>query len=192
MNLPNKLTILRIAMTFLLMAFLFQPGLVAKILALVIFILACFTDFLDGWLARTRNEITDFGKIMDPVADKVLVLGVFLSFVQLQLIPAWMVIIIIIRESVVTGLRLIVVRHGAVLAAESAGKHKTVSQMVTIFIILLFLVLREQAVRLSFWSAEFQDGFHALVMVFMGIAVILTLYSGFSFLWQNRKLIRSL
>ncbi len=179
-------------MTFILMAFLFQPGVTAKIIALVVFLLACITDFLDGWLARTRNEITDFGKIMDPVADKVLVLGIFLSFVQLQLVPAWMVIIIIIRELLVTGFRLVVVRRGAVLAAESAGKHKTVSQMATIFFIMLFMILRESAVRFSFWSVEFQEGFQALVLVLMGIAVTLTLYSGLSFLWQNRKLVRSL
>ncbi|HQP91529.1 MAG TPA: CDP-diacylglycerol--glycerol-3-phosphate 3-phosphatidyltransferase [Candidatus Omnitrophota bacterium] len=192
MNLPNKLTLIRIAMTFVLMAFLFQPGVAAKITAFVIFLLACFTDFLDGWFARTKNQITDFGKIMDPVADKVLVLGIFISFVQLQLVPAWMVIIIIIREMLVTGLRLAVVRRGDVIAAEKAGKHKTVSQMVTIFFILLFIILRESAVRFSFWSDEFQLRYQNMVILLMSVAVILTLYSGISFLWQNRKLIRSL
>lgn len=192
MNLSNKLTISRIVMTFFLTVFLFQPGLLAKAVALALFLAACITDFLDGWLARTRGEITDFGKIMDPVADKVLVLGVFLSFVQLQLIPAWMVIVIVIRESLVTGLRLFVARRGAVLAAESAGKHKTASQMLAIFFILIFLILRESAVHFSFWSEEFQRGFQALVLVSMGLALVLTLYSGFSFLWANRKLIRNL
>ncbi|HAJ57159.1 MAG TPA: CDP-diacylglycerol--glycerol-3-phosphate 3-phosphatidyltransferase [Candidatus Omnitrophica bacterium] len=192
MNLPNKLTVARIGMTFILMGFLFQHGVLPKALAFVLFLLACLTDFLDGRLARSRGQITDFGKIMDPVADKILVLGVFLSFVQLQLIPAWMVIVIIIRELLITGFRLFVARRGAVLAAERAGKHKTVSQMAAIFFILLFLVLRESALYFSFWSREFQSGFSALVLVSMAIAVILTVTSGFSFFWQNRKLIRSL
>ncbi|MBI5873742.1 MAG: CDP-diacylglycerol--glycerol-3-phosphate 3-phosphatidyltransferase [Candidatus Omnitrophica bacterium] len=192
MNLSNKLTLARIGMTFVLMGFLFQPGLLAKSIAFLLFVLACVTDFLDGWFARNRGQITDFGKIMDPVADKILVLGVFLSFVQLQLIPAWMVIVIIIREFLITGFRLFVARRGAVLAAENAGKHKTVSQMATIFFILIFIILRESAVYFSFWSLEFQYGFQAMVLILMSIAVILTVTSGFSFFWHNRKLIRSL
>ena len=192
MNLSNKLTLARIVMTFVLMAYLFAPGFVAKIVAFVIFILACITDFLDGWLARRNNQITDFGKIMDPVADKVLILGVFLSFVQLQLVPAWMVVVMIVRESLVTGFRLSVARRGAVLAAENAGKHKTVSQMVTIFFILIFLILREGAVRFSFWNEDFQSSFQSLVLLLMSVAVVLTLYSGLLFLWQNRKLVHTL
>ena len=183
MNLSNKLTLSRIGLTFLMMAFLFLPGLVSKGCALIIFLVACLTDFLDGWYARRRNEISDFGKIMDPVADKVLVLGAFLSFVQLQLVPAWMVVLIIIREFVITGMRLFAVRKGVVLSAEAAGKHKTVSQMVTIFFILLFLVMKELGVQLGFRSGIF---------VLMSITVVLTLCSGGSYLLHNRKLIRSL
>ena len=183
MNLSNKLTLSRIGLTFLMMAFLFMPGLIPKACALIIFILACVTDFLDGWLARRRHETSDFGKIMDPVADKVLVLGAFLSFVQLQLVPAWMVVLIIIREFLITGMRLFAVRKGIVLAAESAGKHKTVSQMVTIFFILLFIVVRELGI---------QQGYRSAILVLMGITVVLTLCSGGSYLWQNRKLIKSL
>jgi CDP-diacylglycerol--glycerol-3-phosphate 3-phosphatidyltransferase len=192
MNLPNKLTLSRVAMTFLLMGLLLRSGLGAKLAALVIFMLACVTDLLDGRIARARNEITDFGKIMDPVADKVLVLGVFLMLVQLQLVASWMVIIIITREFLITGFRLFVVRRGAVLAAENAGKHKTVSQMVTIFLILVFLVLRESAFVFSFWTPSLESYFRTLIFVLMSIVVILTLTSGFSFFWQNRKLIRSL
>lgn len=192
MNLPNKLTVARIGMTFILMGLLFLQGPLSKVLAFVLFLLACLTDFLDGRIARSRGQITDFGKIMDPVADKILVLGVFLSFVQLQLIPAWMVIIIITRELLITGFRLFVIRRGAVLAAEKAGKHKTVSQMAAIFFILLFLAIKESALHFSFWGREFQDGFSLIVQVLMATAVILTVTSGFSFFWQNRKLIRSL
>ena len=175
-----------------MMEFIFLNGVIPKMCAFIIFLLACLTDFLDGWLARKRNEISDFGKIMDPVADKVLVLGALLSFVQLQLVPAWMVVLVIIREFLITGMRLFAIRKGVVLAAESAGKHKTVSQMVTIFFILIFLVIRESAVSFSFWDERFQEGFRSGILVLMSITVIFTLYSGWSYLWQNRKFIRSL
>ena len=185
MNLSNKLTLSRIAMTFVMMAFLFGSGVSSKAAALLIFLLACLTDFLDGWVARRRNEISDFGKIMDPVADKILIIGAFLSFVELQLIPAWMVIVVIIREFLITSLRLFAVKKGMVLAAENAGKHKTVSQMVTVFFILLFLVIRETVPKL-------QDGFKAGILFLMSVTVILTILSGLTYLWQNKKLIRSL
>jgi CDP-diacylglycerol--glycerol-3-phosphate 3-phosphatidyltransferase len=192
MNLSNKLTLSRVGLTFLMMAFIFLDGVIPKICAFIIFLLACLTDFLDGWFARKRKEISDFGKIMDPVADKVLVLGAFLSFVQLQLVPAWMVVLVIIREFLITGMRLFAIRKGVVLAAESAGKHKTVSQMVTIFFILIFLVIRESAVSFSFWDERFQGGFRSGIFVLMSITVVFTLFSGWSYLWQNRKFIRSL
>ncbi|MFH1691276.1 MAG: CDP-diacylglycerol--glycerol-3-phosphate 3-phosphatidyltransferase [Candidatus Omnitrophota bacterium] len=183
MNLSNKLTISRIGMAFLLMWFLFIPSLMAKMAALVLFLLACLTDFLDGWIARKRGEISDFGKIMDPVADKILVLGIFLSFVELQLIPAWMVIVVIIREVVITGMRFFAIRRGVVLAAESAGKHKTVFQMVTIFFILVFFIMCE--------FSGFNANYRFAILSLMFITVILTLYSGISFVWHNRALIKS-
>ena len=192
MNLPNILTLSRIVMTFILMGFLSVPALFAKCLAMLFFLLACLTDFLDGRIARRRNQISDFGKIMDPVADKILVIGIFLAFVQMQLVPAWMVFVIIIREFLITGLRLFAIRKGKVLAAESIGKHKTVSQMVTIFFILLFLTVRETGVRFSFWSEDYQNIFKAAILIFMSLTVVLTVISGFSYLWQNKKLIRSL
>ena len=192
MNLPNVLTLSRVVLTFILMALISTSGLVAKAVALIFFLLACVTDFLDGRIARSRNQISDFGKIMDPVADKILVIGIFLAFVQMQLVPAWMVFVIIIREFLITGLRLFAIRRGKVLAAESAGKHKTVSQMVTIFFILLFLVVRESGVAFFFWSPACQDTFKIGILILMSVTVVLTLYSGFSYLWQNKKLIKSL
>lgn len=184
MNLSNKLTISRIGMTFLLMWFIFMPFLMAKIAALVLFFLACLTDFLDGWIARRRGEVSDFGKIMDPVADKILVLGIFLSFVELQLIPAWMVVVVIIREIVITGMRFFAMRRGVVLAAESAGKHKTVFQMVTIFFLLLFLIISE--------FSGFKESYRVAILSLMSVTVMLTLYSGISYVWHNRTLIKSL
>ena len=185
MNLSNRLTLSRIVLTFLMMSLLFISGVAAKVLALFVFLAACATDFLDGWFARKRNEISDFGKIMDPVADKILTLGAFLAFVELQLVYSWMVVIIVIREFLITSMRLFAMRRGLVLAAESAGKHKTVSQMVTIFFILVFLVIRESA-------GQFEEGFKKGILLLMTVTVVLTLSSGFSYLWQNRKFIRSL
>ena len=138
MNLPNKLTVSRILLTFVFMFLLFSKGAASKLGALVIFIIAAATDYYDGKIARERNEITDFGKFMDPVADKFLTIGAFLAFVEMGLIPAWMIVLIIFRELIITGVRLFAATQGRILAAETAGKHKTVSQMVSIFTILVF------------------------------------------------------
>lgn len=192
MNLANRLTLSRIGLTFLLMWFLFMQGITAKVIAIIIFLIACLTDFLDGWVARKKGQVSDFGKVMDPVADKVLVLGVFLSFVELRLIPAWMVIIIMTREFLITAVRLFAIKKGMVLAAESAGKHKAVSQMVTIFFILLFIIIRESMLASTSRYQEFENSFKAGILFLMCFTLGLTLYSGFIFVWQNRKLIRSL
>ena len=192
MNIPNQLTLSRVVLTFVMMAFIFTEGVLAKSIALAIFILACLTDFLDGWIARRYKRTSDFGKIMDPVADKILILGTYLSFVQLQLVPAWMVIVIFIREFLITSVRFFAIHKGTVLAAENAGKHKTVSQMVTAFFILAFIVVQEAISRASFWNEAFQKNFKLGILFLMAVTVILTIFSGLSFLWHNRKLIRSL
>lgn len=150
------------------------------------------TDLFDGWLARRRNEITDLGKLLDPIADKVLVLAAFLSFVEMRLIWAWMVVIIIIRELLITGLRILAMTKGKVLEAGISGKHKTVSQMFTIFFILLVLIVKEIGVRQSFWTANIENITNYGIIVLMFITVALTVSSGFSYLWVNRKIIRSL
>lgn len=192
MNISNKLTMLRLFLAFVLMAFLFMNGLVYKIIAFLIFCFASFTDFLDGWVARRRNEITDLGKLLDPIADKVLVLAAFLSFVEMHLIWAWMVVIIIIRELLITGLRILAITKGRVLGAEVAGKHKTVSQMLTIFFILTVLIVREIGLKQHFWTAKIENRINYGIIILMFITVVLTVSSGFSYLWRNRQIIRSL
>ncbi|MFC1645733.1 CDP-diacylglycerol--glycerol-3-phosphate 3-phosphatidyltransferase [Candidatus Omnitrophota bacterium] len=192
MNLPNRLTVLRLLLVFVFMAFLFMPGLTNKIIAFLVFCIASFTDFLDGWLARKRNEITDLGKLLDPIADKVLVLAAFLSFVEMRLIWAWMVVIIIIRELLITGLRILAITRGKVLEAGVSGKHKTVSQMFTIFFILAVLVIREIGIQQNFWTANIENKVNYSIIVLMFITVGLTVSSGFYYMWVNRKIIRSL
>ncbi|MBI2104214.1 MAG: CDP-diacylglycerol--glycerol-3-phosphate 3-phosphatidyltransferase [Candidatus Omnitrophica bacterium] len=143
MTLPTKLSVLRIVLAFLVMGCLFVPGWAAKLAALALFLAASLTDWLDGYLARRWRQTTPLGALLDPIADKVLVLGTFLAFVQLRLVPAWMVLVIALREFLITGIRLYVAGRRLVLPAATEGKHKTVSQMVAIIVILAVLVLQE-------------------------------------------------
>ena len=191
MNLPNQLTLLRIALSFALIVFLLTPGFVPKLAALVAFVLACLTDLWDGRLARRTGQVTDFGILMDPIADKILVLAAFLAFVQLRLVPAWMVVLIAVREFLITGLRLFALGKGQVLPAEAAGKHKTVSQMVAISVTLLFLVLQSGVGPGAGGLAWVRWG-EAGIWLLMLLTVVLTLTSGISFVWKHRKLILSL
>ncbi|MFH1656022.1 MAG: CDP-diacylglycerol--glycerol-3-phosphate 3-phosphatidyltransferase [Candidatus Omnitrophota bacterium] len=189
MNLPNKLTILRVILTFVFLIFIFPKGLVYKIIALLIFSIAALTDFYDGYIARRENMVTNFGKIMDPIADKLLILGAFLAFVQLQVVSAWMVILIISREIIITGLRLFAITKGKILAAEKGGKHKTVSQMVAIFLILGYLIFKAAMVQFSAWTENFEFWCGLGIFILMSTTVVLTLISGLSYLWRNRKLV---
>ncbi|MBI3333849.1 MAG: CDP-diacylglycerol--glycerol-3-phosphate 3-phosphatidyltransferase [Candidatus Omnitrophica bacterium] len=191
MNLPNQLTLFRIVLSFLLIASLLSPGLTARIAAVVVFILACLTDLWDGRLARSKGLVTDFGILMDPIADKILVLSAFVAFVQLGLAPAWMVVLIAAREFLITGLRIFALGRGQVLPAEAAGKHKTVSQMVAISLTLLFLVARESIAARpegAGWVAAGETGIWWLML----LTVVLTLTSGTSFFWKHRQLILNL
>ena len=189
MNLPNKLTILRIVLTFVFMFFVFSQGLAGKITALLIFAVASLTDFFDGYIARRDNIVTNFGRIMDPIADKILVLAAFLAFVQLHVVEAWMVVLIISREIIITSLRFFAISKGKVLAAEKGGKHKTISQMVAISLILLYLVFKEVIIQYSTWTQSYEYWCGIGIFILMLTTVILTLISGLSYLQRNRKLI---
>jgi CDP-diacylglycerol--glycerol-3-phosphate 3-phosphatidyltransferase len=192
MNIANRITMLRIMATFVFMFFLFSHGLWGKVIALVIFIFAALSDFLDGHIAHKRNIITDFGKLMDPIADKILVLAAFVAFVQMQLIEAWMLLIIISREILITSLRLFALNKGKVLSAAKAGKHKTFSQMTVIFFILGFVVLKEVMLSYFTWNPAWERFFRQSIYLLMLLTVGLTLYSGLSYLWENRKVIAKL
>ena len=142
MNLPNQLTVSRIILTFIFVYYISRTGLEPMIIAAVIFTLAAITDYYDGYVAKRFNLISDFGKLMDPIADKFLVLAAFVAFVRMQIVDDWMVVVILGREIIITGLRVYALTKGKVLAAERGGKHKTVSQMVAIFTILFFIILK--------------------------------------------------
>ena len=192
MNIANRITMLRILLAFVFMFFLFCQGVWAKSLALVTFMLAALSDFLDGLIAHRRNIVTDFGRLMDPIADKILVLAAFIAFVQMQLVDAWMVVIIIFREIFITSLRLFALNKGKVLSATRTGKHKTFSQMLVIFFILGFIVLKETMLAYFTWNPSWEKFFRQGIYLLMLLTVGLTLYSGLSYLWANRKIITRL
>jgi len=186
LNLPNVLTILRIILTVLFIYLFFQNDLGSRVLALIVFTFASLTDYFDGYLARKHNLITPFGKLMDPIADKFLILSAFFIFMQLQLIATWMFITIFTREVIVTGLRLVAIRKKIVLSAEGAGKLKTVLQIVAVYLIIIFTVLIQLTNDTEFFQLLMRQAFTG-INVFMLVVVIVTLWSGISFIWNNRK-----
>lgn len=182
MNLPNLLTLVRIGLSGFLVVLLWTPGLAAKTAALAVFIVAALTDLFDGRIARRRGLVTPFGVILDPIADKLLVLAALFSFVKLGLAPFWMVALIALREIGITALRLAALAKGTALAAEAAGKLKAASQMVAISLGFLFLIGRETNPQ----AAWIPGGLKAIQLL-IGVTLLLTLTSGISFLWHQRR-----
>lgn len=184
LNLPNILTVLRIAMALGVMRFLFLPGFWPKLAALILFLLATLTDWVDGKLARKWGQITEFGALWDPIADKLLILGTLFCLMMLAWIRLWMLCVIAGRELFVTVLRMRQVRQGGgVISASQSGKWKTSFQFVVIVGILLFLVLRECA----FWRPEWDDtAFHVTYWSMLFI-VGFTLWSGVRVLVKNAR-----
>jgi CDP-diacylglycerol--glycerol-3-phosphate 3-phosphatidyltransferase len=194
MNLPNRLTVARIGLTVLFVAALLLPHFPAgKTVALVVFVLASITDWVDGAIARRRQLETVFGALLDPVADKILTCAAFICFVELRdyrdcaLVQAWMTLIIVSREILVTGLRLVAREQGVVLRAERLGKHKTISQMVAIIVILIGLAAHEEWGALGIDPEQFNLVFSWMTFGLMLVVVSLTLWSGASYFWKNRE-----
>jgi CDP-diacylglycerol---glycerol-3-phosphate 3-phosphatidyltransferase len=191
MNIPNKLTVSRLFMTVAFLAALFIPLPFHETVALVLFLAASLTDLADGHIARRDKLITNFGILMDPLADKIMVCSAFIAFVDLTWMPAWMVIIIVARELTITGLRLLAAARNVVLAAEGFGKHKTMSQIVTIVAILVVASYDEwgAAGPAIFGGVVFGKAWSAwFVEVSKWVAVILTFVSGTLYLWRNRAI----
>lgn len=186
-KLPNVLTVLRILLTLIFLVLIFKQGLLPKSFAFFIFLMASFTDFFDGYFAKKYNGVSNFGKLMDPVADKFLILSAFFVFTQMHLIALWMFGIIFLREVIITGVRLAAMRNGHILPAEKAGKYKTVSQIVAIYFILILLILRE----IPFFHAapSLFLGWQYGIYVLMLIVVFSTFFSGVWYLWRYGRLI---
>ncbi|HZI32426.1 MAG TPA: CDP-diacylglycerol--glycerol-3-phosphate 3-phosphatidyltransferase [Candidatus Binatia bacterium] len=195
MNLPNKLTASRFALTVVFLWVLFWPSHVPfrYTFALMFFCLAGVTDFLDGRIARSRGLITNFGILMDPLADKIMTCSAFIAFVEgTHLHPdapvkvgAWMVVVIVARELAITGLRLLAASKNVVLAAERYGKHKTISQIVTIIALLVVDACHEWPAGLQHLFAPWTPLFSKIML---WVTVVLTAMSGLIYLWRNRAL----
>lgn len=175
MNLPNKITIFRIIMIPLFVVFMLVqriPG--NEFFALAVYAIACISDALDGHLARKLNLITDLGKFMDPIADKLLVCSALICFVERSLMPAWIVLIIIARDFIINGFRLVAASKGIVIAASVWGKTKTVVQMITCF----FLILNLDFIL-----------FQVTEQVLIYASLILTVISLVDYIYRNRSVL---
>ena len=173
MNLPNKLTLLRVCMIPFFVVFARMDAFWAQCVAVGIYALACITDTLDGHIARSRNLITDFGKFMDPLADKVLVMAAMCFFVERGCMPGWVLAIVLLREFAVSGMRLVAVEQGRVIAAAWSGKVKTAVTMIGLCAMLLF--------------SEY-----SWINLLVSLLILLTtVYSGVEYFYKNRDVFRN-
>ena len=194
MNIANKLTVLRMLLVPLFMLALLNKAVPVHFLwALLIFCIAAITDCIDGKIARKQGIVTDFGKFLDPLADKILVMAAFICFVQLGFAGATAVVIILFREFAVTSVRLVAANNGKVVAANMWGKAKTVTQMLAIISIIAMQAFLEisagKLITLS-TAAQLGDMFAVVSSVLLWISVIATVISGCVYIWQNRELIK--
>ncbi|MFB0527335.1 MAG: CDP-diacylglycerol--glycerol-3-phosphate 3-phosphatidyltransferase [bacterium] len=202
MTLANKLTMGRIIVIPFFILFMFIGNIYTRVAALLIFILAAISDVYDGIIARHREEVTNFGKFIDPLADKLIVSAALISFVQLRelSIPAWMVILVISREFIITGLRSVAASRGTIIPASLSGKFKTTSQMVVIITILMILIVN--AVLENYWHTtplELQTflGWKRVLGYILGrapywlmlLVTILTVISGFNYIFKNKHIL---
>ncbi|ADK14395.1 MULTISPECIES: CDP-diacylglycerol--glycerol-3-phosphate 3-phosphatidyltransferase [Clostridium] len=193
MNLANKLTMLRMILIPFFLIFITVKGMpYGKLIAIAIFILASITDKLDGYIARSRNQITNFGKFMDPLADKLLVTTALICLVEYHIIPSWVAVIIVAREFAVTGLRTIAAAEGMVIAASPWGKAKTATQIIAIILALLNLTYNHVSLSLlrGFLNRPHKV-LNLVTDVAMGIAIIMTLISGIDYFLKNKEVIRT-
>ena len=176
MNTPNKLTVARMIMVPFLVVFLLTGwgGEANRYISLILFVAASITDWFDGYLARKNHLVTNFGKFMDPLADKLLVCSALICMIELGRLPAWFVIIIIGREFIISGFRLIAAENGIVIAANYWGKFKTVSQMIMIILLILHFNL---------------SVFVILEQIFIWLSLALTVISLMTYIWQNRSVL---
>ena len=182
LNTPNRLTLLRIVLIPVFVVFALLRAQWAQYVALLIYILACITDMLDGRIARARNLVTNFGKFADPIADKLLVMSALVVLVASGRMPAWVCIVMLAREFIISGLRLVAAGNGRVIAAGKLGKLKTVFQMSATIALMLLIPVTGKALLGRFGVV--------LANVLMYIATVLTIVSGAEYILNNRDCIR--
>jgi CDP-diacylglycerol--glycerol-3-phosphate 3-phosphatidyltransferase len=190
MNVPNKLTLSRFVLTGAFLAIIFSGPPHYEPLCLLLFSAAGLTDYFDGKIARRDNLITNFGILMDPLADKILVCSAFIAFVGEGWMPAWMAVLVVTRELAITGLRLLAASKNLVLAAEGFGKHKTISQIVAIISVLVLHSYQQVGMVGKFFGISILGGpwVNWFTALSLWVAVILTFTSGGIYLWRNRRL----
>jgi CDP-diacylglycerol--glycerol-3-phosphate 3-phosphatidyltransferase len=188
MNWANRLTLSRLLLTVLFVLALNSSWQYARTSALIIFLIAGLTDFIDGEIARRYGVITNFGKLMDPLVDKIMMAAAFISLVPLKAVPAWAATTVVARDFLITGLRLMASAEGRILPAESLGKQKTSWQIITVIFFLALLSMAElrYASETSTWWLR---AWHEAGPILVWITVALTIYSGLGFTWRNRELI---
>jgi len=190
-NLPNKLTLIRVGLVPLFLIFLAIDGAFTHLLALVTFVAAAITDYYDGKIARERSMETDFGRLMDPLADKILVCAAFIYFVgSYPRIPAWIVTTIIAREFAVSGIRMLAASKGKIVAADRTGKLKTISQLtaiITILVVIAYIKLAEKIPVISYWDV-IKDWTKLGIYVLIIFTLVMTVASGYNYLHANRHL----
>jgi len=189
-NVPNVLTIFRILLTPLFIVCLFYPYPYARLWALIIFIVASITDAFDGHYARKYDQVTRHGKFLDPLADKILVSSAFISFAILDLIPYWMIVLIIFRDLFVTGLRMAMESQGLTMITSKIAKAKTTTQISVIIFILLFLGIQIFDINwlrtILLFISEYR-----IIYYFTLLATVFTVITGITYLYNNRKIIKS-
>lgn len=191
MNLPNLITMFRLVLTAIFCAAASAEGTLGYSIALTAFVLGAISDWLDGYLARKMQLVTSLGKLLDPLADKILVCSGFVYLSAKGLCPVWVTALIICREFLVTGIRQIAVEKGVVIAADRLGKWKTGFQLT--FIITAFTHLAFQDVHVEFWLVRLlqylSNPEHLLIIVSLWSALALTVVSGYSYFWKSRGMI---
>ena len=188
MNWANRLTLSRLLLTVVFVAALNSSWQYGRTLALIVYLLAGISDFVDGEIARRYGIVTDFGKLMDPLVDKIMVAAAFISLVPLKAVPAWAATAVVGRDFLITGLRMMASAKGKVLPAERLGKQKTSWQVVTVIFFLALLSLNElryASENSTWWLRAWNEGGPILVW----ITVALTVYSGLLYAWRHRELI---
>lgn len=191
LNVPNVLTVLRIGMAFAMVWIVLDPSLISALIAGVIFAVAAITDYVDGQIARSTGAITTFGKILDPIADKILVLGAFAVMAYLSIFNFWLVVPILIREIAITAFRIYFLTKGVAVAAEKSGKQKTAVQIIAIGVIYInLLFIKHFATNFSPDQAYLIGSILSVLMyLLIAAALWLTIYSGYLFFRNNWKLI---
>lgn len=192
MNTPNKLTLARIVLSPIFMVFFLMENVYCRVLSMIIFIFAALTDVWDGYLARKYNIITGFGKFMDPLADKILTSTAFVSFLALGYVKAWMIMLIIIREFVITGLRSLAAYRGMVISPTMSAKFKTVLQMTTIATILLYINLKTIMESAGYTGGFFDSPMVIQVFDWMMLSTtVITVITGIDYLIKNGSTIKA-